>query len=118
MVGGPLLGLPSQGTGGVAPHDEDAKEVIAFSRPYAGKLEEVKDRVDVEEKKVETPKELNEEQRLAEDKKLDYAEERVTLPVMKPKDPNMVDEAQNQFSAGDYRRAASPWKVEKEIRRE
>ena len=45
MVGGPLLGLPSQGTGGVAPHDEDAREIIAFSRSYAGKLEEVKDLV-------------------------------------------------------------------------
>ena len=87
MVGGPLLGLPSQGTGGVARHDEDAKEVIAFSRSYAGKLEEVKDLVDVEEKKAETSKELSEEQRLAEDKKLDYAEEKVTLPMINSETP-------------------------------
>ena len=45
MVGGPLLGLPAPPTGGAGPHDEDAREVIAFSRSYAGKLEEVKDLV-------------------------------------------------------------------------
>ena len=106
MVGGPLLGLPSQGTGGVAPYDEDAKEVIAFSRSYAGKLEEVKDLVNAEEKKTETPKELSEEQKLAEDKKVDYAEEKITLPLMKLKDPNMVDEARNQ--AGPSAPATTP----------
>ena len=91
-----MLGLPAPPTGGAGPHDEDAREVIAFSRSYAGKLEEVKDLVNEKEKQGDAPHELSEEQKLAEDKKTDYIEEKVMLPKVTLQDPHMVDEARNQ----------------------
>ena len=94
MVGGPLLGLPTSDMKGIAATDEDAREVSAFSRSYAGKLEEAKDLVETEEKKKEEVKELSEEQRNAEgsDTKLFFVEE----PHHRPQDANAIDEARKQ----------------------
>ena len=55
---------------------------------------------------MDAPKELSEEQKIAEDKKVDYAEEKVTLPVVNLRDPNLVDEAHNQ--AGPSAPATTP----------
>ena len=83
MVGGPLLGLPTPGAGREALQDEDAKEVIAFSKSYAGKLEEAKDLVEVVEKEKVQVQEMSEEQKIVENKKLDYVEESVSLPPIR-----------------------------------
>ena len=96
MVGGPLLGLPSPGARGEALHDEDAREVIAFSKSYARKLEEAKDLVEVTEKKEGQAQEMSQEQKVAEDKKLDYVEEKVIVSPTRIRDPNMVDKTHNQ----------------------
>ena len=62
MVGGPLLGLPTAETKGIAVDDDDAREIIAFSKSYAGKLEEVKDLVEVENKQLSEKEGQTEEQ--------------------------------------------------------
>ena len=45
----------------IALDDDDAREIIAFSKSYAGKLEEVKDLVEVEQRKSGEPEVLTEE---------------------------------------------------------
>ena len=70
--------------------------MIAFSKSYAGKLEEAKDLVEVAEKKEVQTQEMSEEQKIAEDKRSDYIEERVSVPPTRVKDPNMVDDMNNQ----------------------
>ena len=96
MVGGPLLGLPTAETKGIAVDDDDAREIIAFSKSYAGKLEEVKDLVEVENKQPSEKEGQTEEQKLAEEKKQDYAEEKVSVPEIRTRDANSIDEENNQ----------------------
>ena len=59
-------------------------------------MEEAKDLVDVDEKKPEVPKVLIEEQKLAEEKRQDYVEERVIIPAVKVPDADTKDETRNQ----------------------
>ena len=97
MVGGPLLaGLPTAETKGIALDDDDAREIIAFSKSYAGKLEEVKDLVEVEKMKSGEPEALTEEQKLAEEKKQDYVEEKIVIPEIRARDAHSIDEERNQ----------------------
>ena len=96
MVGGPLLGLPTAETKGIALDDDDAREIIAFSKSYAGKLEEVKDLVEVAQRKPGEQEVLTEEQKLAEEKKQDYVEEKIVIPETRAQDAHSIDEARNQ----------------------
>lgn len=89
----------------VADDDQDAKEVIAFSKSFAGKMEEARDLVRPEV--TEEPKEKNvpqienpgvgaEEERIREDKKHSYEEKPIPEIVPVVEDPNKIDESRNQ----------------------
>ena len=107
MVGAQLsVPLPE-----VAEDDHDAKEALAFSRSFAGKVEEARDLVtkeaEVKEKKEKEkatelkPDEMAEEARVREDKRKTYEEEPIPELV-----PFGVDEDRNQAGPSTPRPAA------------
>ena len=86
----------------IADDDQDAKEVLAFSRSFAGKVEEARDLVTEEEKVKEkqpglSQKEIAEEAQVREDKKKTFEEDPIPglVPVV-AKDPDQIDESGNQ----------------------
>lgn len=100
MVGAPAsVSFPE-----VADDDQDAKEVIAFSKSLAGKVEEARDLVSpevTEEQKKEASQVKSsgveaEEERIREDKKHSYEEEPIPeiMPVVE--DPNKIDEDRSE----------------------
>ena len=96
-VEGPMMKLPFEEVVQVAEDDHDA--LLAFSRSYAGKLEERKGMENVEVEDAPKTSEKQEEQKIAEDKRKgihegsDVEELKELAPI---RDPRLLDETKNQ----------------------
>ena len=103
MLEGPKVGFMLPGAQDVLEGDQEAQEVFAYARSYAGKLEAQREAEEKEEKNNKETVEQEETLKLAEDKKRNWVENQelslLTVAALSIDIPraSMVDEEKNQL---------------------
>lgn len=101
---GPKVSLTLPGTQDELAGDDEAREILAYARSYAGRLEDHMQREDVEKEPQKRFEDEEKEKKVAEDKRLNLEERVPEETVVAAPMPPEVDDSRNQ--AGPSRPSA------------